>query len=219
VTGALHVEGLSVGPLEENCWILHDPASGAVVVVDPGAEPERIAQRVEAAGGRLAAIWLTHAHFDHIGGVEGLRRRWPGVPVYLHPLDQPVYDFGSRAAAAWSIPFEQPGPPDRILSEGDALAVGTHRFTVWHVPGHSPGHVAFIDDERMLGGDVLFAGSVGRTDLPLSDADAFTATLRRVATLPTGLVVHPGHGPVTTIADELAANPFLNGAALVPRRR
>jgi hydroxyacylglutathione hydrolase len=217
--GALRIHGVTVGPLEENCWLLHDAASGEVVVVDPGAEPARIVAEVEATGATPVAIWLTHAHFDHIGGVQGLRRRWPGLPVLLHPLDEPVYDFGSRAAAAWGIPFEQPGPPDRPLAEGDEVAVGAHRFRVWHLPGHSPGHVAFIGEADMLGGDVLFAGSVGRTDLPLSDPSAFEASLRRVSTLDPATVVYPGHGPRTSIADELRTNPFLNGAALPPRRR
>lgn len=214
----MRVEGVAVGPLQENCWILHDEASGEVVVIDPGDEPARIADLVRRTGARLTAIWLTHAHFDHIGGVEGLRREWPGVPVWLHPDDRPVYDFGARAAAAWGIPFEAPGAPDRELREGEPVACGTQAFEVWHLPGHAPGHVAFIGGGNMFSGDVLFAGSVGRSDLPLCDPAALDASLRRLARLPRETVVHPGHGPVTTIATELESNPFLNGAAMVPRR-
>lgn len=215
----MRVAGITVGPLQENCWVVRDEASGTVVAIDPGDEPDRIAAAIEATGEPLAAIWLTHAHFDHIGGIAGLKRRWPAASVHLHPLDRPVYDFGARAAAAWGIPFEAPpDPPDHDLAEGGVLACGALRFETWHLPGHAPGHVAFIGEGRMFGGDVLFMGSVGRSDLPLSDPAALDASLRRVATLPEETVVHPGHGPVTTVGAELAGNPFLNGMALVPRR-
>lgn len=215
----MQVVGITVGALQENCWLLHDEASGEVVVIDPGDEPERIMAAIMGTGGRPVAIWLTHAHFDHIGAVAGLKRAWPSLPVLLHAADRPVYDYGSRAAGAWGMPFDEPPPPDGELREGDSVACGASRYEVWHLPGHAPGHVAFIGGGSMFGGDVLFAGSVGRSDLPLSDPVALDASLRRVATLPADTVVHPGHGPVTTIGAELESNPFLNGAALVPRRR
>lgn len=212
----IHIEGLTVGPLQENCWLLHDDVAGEVVVVDPGDEGDRIAAAVDATGRPLSAIWLTHAHFDHIGGVAALKRRWPSAPVFLHPADQPVYAFGARAAGSWGIPFEAPGPPDRELHEGVAMRCGEHEFAVWHLPGHAPGHVAFIGAGHFIGGDVLFAGSVGRTDLPLSEPAALDRSLKRVASLPPATIVLPGHGPGTTIERELRFNPFLNGAALVP---
>jgi len=214
----MDVSSLVVGAFQENCWILHDPASGEAVLVDPGDEPLRICTALERLGARCRAIWLTHAHLDHVGGIEGVRRAWPGVPVHLHPADAPVYANAARVAAGYGLPFEQPAPHDVDLAEGQTLTFAGEAFTVWHLPGHAPGHVAFVGRERVFGGDLLFQGSIGRTDLPLCDPEAMERSLARLATLPPALVVHPGHGPVTSIGAECAGNPFLTGAARIPRR-
>ena len=129
------------------------------------------------------AIWITHAHLDHIGGIAAVLREWK-VPVYLHPLDRPLYDRGAQQAAAYGIPFESPPAPDRELAEGDELALGALRFGVMHLPGHAPGHVAFYGHGMLFSGDVLFAGSIGRTDLPLSNPAHLERSLERLATLP-----------------------------------
>jgi glyoxylase-like metal-dependent hydrolase (beta-lactamase superfamily II) len=185
------------------------------VLVDPGDEAARIIEMVGRSGARLTAVWLTHAHLDHVGAVEGVRRAYPGVPVLLHPADLPVYRYAGRSAELYRVPFEQPSPPDGELAEGQVLTLGAHRFTVWHLPGHAPGHVAFIGEGHCFSGDVLFAGSIGRSDLPLSDPGALAASLRRLMTLPGPTLVHPGHGPETSVAAERQSNPFLNGVARV----
>jgi hydroxyacylglutathione hydrolase len=205
----------TVGAFEENCWLVQDPGTREAVLIDPGDEPEALVTMVEDAGALLRAVWLTHAHLDHIGAVEGIRRRWRGIPVHLHPADLPVYTNGARAARAYGIPFEQPAAPERELREGEDLTVGALRFTVWHLPGHAPGHVAFIGDGHCFSGDLLFAGSIGRSDLPLSDPRALAASLQRLVTIPPGTIVHPGHGPATSIGAERATNPFLTGAARI----
>lgn len=212
----MQLRSATVGPFQENSWLIVDPDARAAVLVDPGDEPERLIALVEESAAELEGIWLTHAHLDHIGGIAGVRRRWP-VPVHLHPLDLPLFARGATQAAMYGIPFEQPDAPEHALADGQQLSVGALRFDVMHLPGHSPGHVIFRGQHDIIGGDLLFAGSIGRTDLPGSDPARMQASLGRVAQLPPELRVHPGHGPSTTIGEELRSNPFLNGLALVRR--
>lgn len=208
----LRVQQLTVGPLEENCWLLADPDSGEAVLVDPGEEADRLLAAVDATGCTLSAIWLTHSHFDHVGGVAGIVRARP-VPIHMHPADAFFYASAADNASRWGIRVENPPPATHELAEGGTMTLGTYAFEVWHVPGHAPGHVAFIGHGLCLSGDVLFAGSIGRTDLPLCDPRAMQQSLNRLATLPEETRVLPGHGVMTTIGRELVSNPFLRGAA------
>lgn len=209
----IQVHSLTVGAFEENTWFLHDPTTRRVVLVDPGAEPRTLNAEIERLGATLEAIWITHGHIDHIGGVAGVKAVWPEAPVYAHPLDAPLWVNAPRIAAGYGLPFDAPPQPDRTLGEGDSLVFADETFRVWHLPGHAPGHVAFISDTHCFSGDVLFAGSVGRVDLPLCDPAALEHSLERLTTLADATVVHPGHGPRTTIGQERSSNPFLNGTA------
>lgn len=203
------VQQLTVGPIAENSYLLADPANGVAVLVDPGDEAERLLAAVDATGCTLSAIWLTHAHFDHVGAVAAILRARK-VPVYLHPADRDWYDAASEAGLRFGLTVETPPAPDHELAEGDTLTLGDYRFDVWHVPGHAPGHVAFIGHGLCVSGDVLFEGSVGRTDLPHCDAAALRRSLQRLTTLPPATRVLPGHGGYTDIGAEIATNPFLS---------
>lgn len=212
----MRVLSRTVGPLQENSYLVVDETTADAVLVDPGDEPESLLHMLEESGATLRAIWLTHGHFDHIGAIEAIRRRHP-VPVHLHPADRPVYDSQHFFATSYGLPFEQPAPPDGELAHGDRVRVGSLEFEVIHAPGHAPGHVIFHGQGVVLGGDVLFAGSIGRTDIPMANPTHMLASLRRMSTLPPETVVYPGHGAHTTIAHELRSNPFLNGTANVKR--
>ncbi len=209
---ALTLRQLTVGPLQENCWLLADTVSGKAVLVDPGDEADALLAAVDATGCALEAIWLTHAHFDHVGGVAGVVAARP-VPIWLHPADAFFYANAASNAARWGVVIQDPPPADHELAEGDRVQLGDYLFDVWHLPGHAPGHVAFIGHGLCLSGDLLFAGSIGRTDLPLCDPTAMHRSLMRMATLNSETRVCPGHGVSTTIGRELASNPFLRGAA------
>jgi glyoxylase-like metal-dependent hydrolase (beta-lactamase superfamily II) len=211
------IDWRTVGAFQENSYLVVDTAAQRAVLVDPGAEPDQIIQMVRASGATLDAIWLTHAHIDHIGAIAPVKRVWD-VPIYMHPADKPLYDRGAIQALAYGLAFEQPADPDHDLADGDVLRVGSLEFDVLHVPGHAPGHVAFVGGGQMLGGDLLFAGSIGRTDLPLADPERMVESLERIAGLPDETVVYPGHGPTTSIGRERASNPFLTGVVRVVRR-
>lgn len=212
----MKIHAVTVGPFEENCYLVVDEGSGEAVLVDPGDESRRVVEMAERAGVTPSAVWLTHAHLDHIGAVEGVRRRWPGIPVFLHPADAPVYAFAEAAARQYGVPFEQPLPPDRPFADGDVVRIGSIAFDVWHVPGHAPGHIALVGPGVVFSGDCLFAGSVGRTDLPLCAPAAFVDSLERLLTLPDATAVYAGHGPHTAIGRERATNPFITGAIRIP---
>jgi hydroxyacylglutathione hydrolase len=211
------IQSVTVGEFQENTYLVIDEATGHAVVIDPGAEPDRLVEWIRDADVTLDAVWLTHAHLDHVGGVAGVTREWP-VPVYMHPADRPTLERAPISAAGYGMPFEAPSAPDRELADGDSLALGGLAFKVMHVPGHAPGHVVFHGNGVVLGGDLLFAGSIGRTDLPLADPRAMEESLVRICELDGELAVYPGHGPTTTIGEERAGNPFLTGVVRLVKR-
>lgn len=210
----MKIETFAVGAFRENTYLLIDEQSGESVLIDPGAEPERLIAAVEKSRTTLKAMWITHAHIDHVGAIAGVKRRWP-VPIHLHPLDLTLYRHANTQAALYGLPFDDPPPPDEELSDGDQLTVGTLRFNVAHVPGHAPGHVMIHGNGIAFVGDCLFAGSVGRTDLPGSNGAHLTRSLEVITGLDPATVLYPGHGPATTVREELQSNPFLNGTARI----
>ena len=214
---AVNVQTITVGAFQENCYLLVDDRANRAVIVDPGSEGDRLIDAVERSGATLEAIWITHAHVDHVGAVASIKRKWD-VPIYLHPLDRRLYEAASRQAEVYGVPFEQPPPPDREFSDGQRVKVGEREMTVMHAPGHAPGHVVIHGDGIALVGDCLFAGSIGRTDLPFSNPPQLSATLEKLAALPPDTVVYPGHGVETTIGEERISNPFLNGTARIVGR-
>ncbi len=206
---------LTNGSFAENCYLVSDPKTRDAVLIDPGEDAGLFLERIAADRLNLRAIWLTHAHLDHILGVGPIVEE-TGVPVYLHPADRSLYDAAPEQGSWLGVPATIPPPPDHDLADGDILQVGSYRFDVRHVPGHSPGGVAIIGYGLAFVGDALFAGSIGRTDLPGGDAQLLLTRIRNVLlALPDETVVYSGHGPETTIGEERRNNPFLNGSARI----
>jgi hydroxyacylglutathione hydrolase len=210
---SITVTTFPVGPLQANCYLLRDTSADRAVLVDPGDEGEMLANHLRSAGLDLDAIWVTHGHLDHCGGIAALKRAFPSAPIWLHTADRVLYDSIVAAGRLYGITLEAAPPPDRAWSEGDTVTFASETFRVVHLPGHAPGHVALVAENIAFVGDVVFAGSIGRTDLPFSDPAAMSESLRRVAGWPEALTLFPGHGPRTTVAAELRSNPFLTGLA------
>ena len=199
------------GQFVENCYLVIDEGSRECVVIDPGEEAGLILRRITEAGVRPVAIWVTHAHLDHVMGVPRLSRE-TRAPIYLHPADRELYDHVIQQGLAFGIRVESLPPPDREFVPGETVRVGTVGFTVRHAPGHSPGSVCLVGDGVVFTGDVLFAGSIGRTDLPGADFDTLIRSIEReLLVLPDSTMVYSGHGPETTVGRERGTNPFLAG--------
>ncbi len=180
-------------------------------MIDPGDEAARIQDAIDATGGELAAILLTHAHLDHVGAVAAIKRQF-GVPIYLHADDLPLYESAAEQGAAFGLAVEQPPSPDREFLHGESVAFGDLRFGVRHTPGHSPGGVTLTSEVGAFVGDCLFAGSIGRTDLPGGVTEVLLgAIVTQILSLPMRTRLFAGHGPDTTVAAEAATNPFLLG--------
>jgi len=213
----VYVKTITVGAFQENSYLVVDDRSSRAVIVDPGSEGERLVKAIDRSGATLEAIWITHAHVDHVGAIAFVKRKWD-VPIYLHPLDRRLYDAAGLQAQVYGLPFEEPPAPDHEFADGQQIKVGDAEMTVLHAPGHSPGHVVIHGNGIALVGDCLFAGSIGRTDLPFSNPPQLAASLEKISALAPETVVYPGHGMETTIGQERLSNPFLNGTARVVGR-
>jgi hydroxyacylglutathione hydrolase len=208
----LEVVSLPNGQLSQNCYLVADRGTREAVIIDPGEEPSMFLAELDTRAWALRAIWLTHAHVDHIIGVGAVKQA-TGVPIHLHPLDRRIYDALPQFGAWLGKELEPPPPPDVALEAGDRLGVGGLEFEVRFTPGHSPGSVSFVGHGMVFGGDVLFSGSVGRTDLPGGDFATLMSTIHsQFLSLPDSTVVHSGHGPDTTIGIERLTNPFITGS-------
>lgn len=204
------IESFTLGPFATNSYLIG--VDGAWWVIDPSFGPRPLIDRLRALGVVPVGVLLTHAHADHIAGLEELRRAFPKVPVSLHRaerdwLGDPEQNLSGLAGAPISA-----GPAEILLSDRDELKLGTSVWTVIHVPGHSPGSVALYHEpsKTLISGDALFAGSIGRTDFPGGDFDQLASSIRqRLYTLPDNVTLYPGHGPTTTVGTEKTTNPFV----------
>ncbi len=202
----MYLDVFNENPFGTNCWLLAAEGSDEAVVVDPGFSPERVHALLEAAGKRPAAVLLTHAHVDHAEAAGAFAA--DDLPVYVHLADAVAF----TDPEAWNPGFANPLQPVadlRIINDGDVLSFAGFSIETLHTPGHTPGHCVFRTDGLLLSGDLVFAGSIGRSDLPNSSPADMRASLGRFLTLPDELPVHPGHGPVTTVGRERRSNPFL----------
>ncbi len=204
------VRTLALGPVQTNCYLVGTEAAPEAVVIDPGWDAASILAEARSAELRLTAILLTHGHFDHIGAVTDLREALQ-VPVVAHAREADLLK-AKGGAELFGFKIREVPPPDQLVTHGETIEFGALKFEVRHVPGHTRGHVAFIEHDQQAAfvGDVLFAGSIGRTDLPGGDYDTLIASINaQLLTLPDEYTVYPGHGPPTTIGTERRTNPFL----------
>lgn len=205
---------LTFGPFQENTYILSNPQKQCWII-DPGmytsAETEQLISYITTHQLKPQAIINTHAHIDHILGVQALKNKY-NIPFGIHIKDQPLLDYASASAAMFGLTFPTTPKPDFYLKEGQPYPIGDEELEIRFTPGHSPGSIVFYyaAGAILIGGDVLFAGSIGRTDLPGGHFDTLINSIRtQLFTLPPNTTVYPGHGPSTTIIEEMRTNPFL----------
>ena len=205
---------IPVTAFQQNCSVVHCEKTNKGAVVDPGGDLQLVLDYIEREGIEIERILLTHAHIDHAGATSALAEKL-GVPVIgPHPDDQFLIDGLEDQSRKFGLPSAKPFVPDRWLAQGDLVEVGEERFEVRHCPGHTPGHVVFYSAAHgfVIVGDVLFDGSIGRSDFPRGDHATLLRSIReQLLSLPDETTFLPGHGPTSTIGEQRRSNPFLRG--------
>lgn len=210
----MRVERFPVGPFDNNLYLLTAAGSPDAIIVDPSGDDGTVLEEVRRRGLAVRRILLTHAHIDHILSVKHYHDA-TGAPVWLHPADRPWYERGAVQAEAYGIPWPGSAEVGHWISDGEEVGLPGIEARALLTPGHSPGSVTFATPGGLISGDVLFAGSVGRTDLPMCDESALYRSIRdRLFAYPDSTPVLPGHGPVTTVGQERRHNPFVGEASL-----
>jgi hydroxyacylglutathione hydrolase len=203
------VKELQVGMIGTNCYVVACPETQEAIVIDPGDEAKRIHNLVTKNGFKITAIVNTHGHWDHVGGNRELKKL-TGAPIYIHEQDARFLTDGRLHLGSMMGNNENSPAADKLLKEGDIVKVGKHNLKIIHTPGHTPGGISLIGENLVFVGDTLFAGSIGRTDLPGGNYTTLINSIKeKLLSLDDETVVYPGHGPSTSIGRERARNPFL----------
>jgi hydroxyacylglutathione hydrolase len=205
----LIIKKLEVGPIMANCFILGCENTKEAAVIDPGDDADRILMTLAKENLTVKYLVNTHGHFDHVGANKRMKEV-TNAPLAIHPEDVPMLSQLSRSAASFGLAADNSPEPDLLLNDGDTVAFGDITLAVIHTPGHSRGGICLYTKGHLFAGDTLFAGSIGRTDLPGGDYDTLIASIKeKLLSLPDDTIVYTGHGPETTIANEKRMNPFL----------
>lgn len=208
----MHYRIIPVTPFQQNCTLLVCPETAETAIIDPGGEPERILMAIDEMQARPVAVLLTHGHLDHVGAAPALAQTL-GLPI-IGPQREDAFWLNAlpQQAQMFGLPPQQAFEPDRWLEDGDTVEVGAQRLEVLHCPGHTPGHLVFFDPASRLAqvGDVLFRGSIGRTDFPRGNhSDLIDSIRKRLFPLGDDVTFIPGHGPIGNLGEERRTNPFL----------
>ena len=198
----------TVGPMEANCYILYNPDKREGLIIDPGAEGSRLIKFIKQEKISINYIINTHGHPDHIGANRKIKEH-TNAPILIHQYDAPML-AKSGGVLSLIFPVESSSPPaDTFIKDGDLIECAGMKLKVLHTPGHTPGGISLLIDDSIFTGDTLFSGSIGRSDLPGGSEEVLLNSIKKILSLDENLIIYPGHGPSTTVSEELHSNPFI----------